>query len=1126
MSGSSERPDQHSPLPDQDQRDLILNVLDRNMLVEAAAGTGKTTSMACRMVALLGTGTCADIAAMAAVTFTRKAAAELKARFRVSLEKAVREAEGDRRERLHAALERIDQCYVGTIHSFCARLLRERPIEAGIDLAFQEIEEDADNELRQEAWSEFISIILVDDPDGILTGLEEVGIEPRDLADAFQAFCSYPDIDEWPLPRRGNEPAGLEETGRELERYLAHLERLLPELPSLPGKTDTLVPAIYGILRAHPHYDNLADPRQLAELLRKFDAEVKVVKTAWDDADRATGELDRWREFRESVAAPFLISWREFCYEPVIRAMFGARAIYDALRLERGYLNYQDLLMKAAALLRENPHVRRYLGERFTHLLIDEFQDTDPIQAEVLFLLADEDTETSGRDWRKSVPRPGSLFLVGDPKQSIYRFRRADIVTYNRVKEKIIAPDSTGQPGLPVRLSTNFRTIPAIIDWVNGVFGPKAEDEDESAACRFPATSTEQSPDYVALEYGRPAASEAEFCGVFRLDIPADRAPGDKAYGKLENAMEYEADLIARAIRRAVNRKMTIPRSSGDDPAGYSDFMIIARRTKKLDVYARKLQQYGIPHEVAGGSSLSKLEELRLFYKCLRAVVRTDDPVALVATLRSELFGLSDVQLFRFKKAGGSFSFYSTVPESLEEADREAFGGAFTKLRDYASLLSQLPALPALERIAADLGLLVLAASRPGGDVEAGSLVKAIEILRAAREGTWSTAQLIEILGELTEGGQDSDSLSVLSREKPLVRVLNLHKAKGLEAPVVFLAEPAGGTVWPAELHIDRTGEKTKGYVLFSRKTGEWSSEPLAQPAEWEDLASREAAFLAAENLRLLYVAATRAGSALIVTQRSKGGASRNPWNVFDPFIPSDRQIENPGPQEPEEKKAIVIGSTDPSEAETRMAERMELCHTPTYEARAAKEYALEPGPAETVEPSPEPITSGAAIGQSEHGFEWGSVIHALLDLVAKDPEADLIRAAEVLLPEYELDPSLARDAAEVAVSVTQSAIWLRARGSELCLTEAPFVIQLKQDGLPTILRGAIDMAFREGDGWVLVDYKTDNLSGSSAESLARKYAPQLLLYRQAWEECTGEFVAEVGFYFTNNSSYVQIPVE
>ena len=222
----------HTP-PDQDERNLITRELDKTILVEAAAGTGKTTAMIARMVALLAAGKCRTDT-LAAVTFTRKATAELRARFQIDLEKAAREAQGEAHDRLETAVATVEQCFIGTIHSFCARLLRERPVEAGVDMGFQELDDVVDARLRQQAWEAYIAELLATD-DPILSELEELGIEIRVLGPTFIKLCDYPDVQQWPaekVPLPDLAPA------REaLAQYLRHVRELLPNLPSDPATT-------------------------------------------------------------------------------------------------------------------------------------------------------------------------------------------------------------------------------------------------------------------------------------------------------------------------------------------------------------------------------------------------------------------------------------------------------------------------------------------------------------------------------------------------------------------------------------------------------------------------------------------------------------------------------------------------------------------------------------------------------------------------------------------------------------------------------------------------------------------------------------------------------------------------
>jgi ATP-dependent helicase/nuclease subunit A len=843
--------------------------------------------------------------------------------------------------------------------------------------------------------------------------------------------------------------------------------------------------------------------------------------------EEAKAEKENWDDFRTNIAAPLLRTWRVHRYTPLMQVLFAAREVYDRMRHERGWLNFQDLLMRAAALLRSKPHVRRYFNQRFTYILVDEFQDTDPIQAEVMLLLTAADPDEP--DWHRCIPRPGSLFVVGDPKQSIYRFRRADIVTYNEVKEIIVGSgcgDGSKGGGLLVRLSANFRTTSTLIDWVNGVFQPEPGDAGEvpGPMLRFPAQETEASPAYVKLLPGRTDGNAGDLAGLRILYVDDD-------YSRIDDAVAWEADLISRTIRHALDQGVTITRTAQElergvpETASPRDFMIITRNRKHLSLYARMLQAYGIPHRVTGGAALNEVEELKLLHSCLRAVVRPDDPVALVAVLRSELFGVSDAALYAFKQAGGRFSYRAAVPEGLEPEDAEAIADAFAHLGQAGRLLSHLPPLAALERISSDLGLPVLSATHPGGDVQAGSLAKALEVLRRLQSEVWTTSQLVEYLGTLVDQEETFDGISARSGEPPAVRVMNLHKVKGLEAPVVFLAAPAGEWDHGVELHIDRSGPRILGYMGIRGETGSFGSAPLlACPAGWDDASELEKHFLDAEALRLRYVAATRAGSALIVTQRTSDGKNRrNPWKYFLTHLSCKPELPDPGKQEAPVIQRVSLSLQEVEEARDGILERLAHSQTPTYDARAAKKYALA-HPLE--DPAAQPVEVAATTmvtSEGEHGVEWGTVIHLLLEAAAREPGADLEKLAAAALPESGLDAGLAPAAAELVRGVLDSPIWQRSLQAERRLSEVPFYYLLDEDNdgppVPVLLRGSIDLAFREDSGWVLVDYKTDIVNAGNEAALVHRYAPQLRLYARAWEACTGEPIKEMLLYFVRGGS-------
>lgn len=1129
-------------LEDQRDRDQIYSALDRNLLVEAAAGTGKTTCMVGRMAALLSAG-CCTINTLAAVTFTRKAAAQLRERFQTALAQAAAHARGPHHTQLEKARARVEQCFIGTIHAFCGRLLRERPVEAGISPDFEELDENQDYQLRIRAWSEYAARLFAHDPDGRLAQLNQRGLQLSQLEKGFLEFCNYPDVAGWP---RAEAPlVRVASAGKALQTYLEYLRAVLAAMPADP-KSGSLLSENRRAVRMARHHD-LNDPAQLIQVLGLFRKDdppsmnrelMRCVEKSKQDELRR-----KWREFSLDYAMPALEEWRRHCYQPVIDVYEEARSFYDQLRQTRHQLNYQDLLMKAAALLKTYPKVRAYFHQRFTHLLVDEFQDTDPIQAEVLLLLtATDERET---DWRKCRPHPGALFVVGDPKQSIYRFRRADIVTYNTVKE--IIHISGGQV---LKLSANFRATPSIVHWVNQVFQP-----------RFGQFEGTVSPAYVALQPSRCEGGAGKLCGVWVLRVNEEHSTRN------DDAVAYDAEFIAKTIRRALDEKATVTRSHRELEAGIppeaqpDDFLLITYNKKHLSLYAQKLQEYGIPHQVTGGSALNETRELRLLHLCLLALAQPDNPVVLVAALRSELFGFSDRALYAYKKAGGKFNWHEPAPSSCPQAERVLFEQAFAQLQRHADWLRRMSTAAAMGKIIADLGLVVLAAAGPGGDVQAGSIYKGLELLRQAQTHAWCLADLVDYLGRIVENVEPHDSLSARAQQPPAVRVMNLHKAKGLEAPVVFLANPTGKAKHEVALHISREAQTIRGYLAVSDK-----GRLLATPENWEAWQSQEEQFLAAERERLYYVAATRAESCLIISQREhKKNAQYNPWEVFyenlkeAPVMPDPSSgVLDLSPLVGERKK----GGPSPDDHQT-VAHLLSEFHTfasdlkcrreqvlsPTYEAQRAKEYSLSQSPAhvesgwmssleETGETPVMPPPEG------EHGCEWGIVVHQLLQVAMtqakpdfmvkageagtkeKPPSADALKQLACgLLVEHGFGPERAAEALALVEAVYASPIWQRALASKRWLTETPFqyLMEKRDINVPTILRGAIDLVFQEEDGWVIVDYKTDRVTPASTAALVQKYAPQLALYAEAFQDLTGGKIKETGLYFTDISKYIQV---
>ena len=584
--------------------------------------------------------------------------------------------------------------------------------------------------------------------------------------------------------------------------------------------------------------------------------------------------------------------------------------------------------------------------------------------------------------------------------------------------------------------------------------------------------------------------------------------------------LEYETSLIAAWIRRAVDQGISLPRTRAeldrgvDRAARPGDFMIIAPLRKNLSLHASALAGVGIESQVVGGTTVNELETLGLLRLCLRAVLRPHDPLALAALLRGRLFGFSDPQLHAFRKAGGDFDFRTGPPQGLDQETAELFGSAFERLQRYATWFRRLPPLAALERMAADLGLPALAGSGPQGEIRAGSLAKGIEHLRERQRGAWSAAFLLDSLEELVKQNPRMDGISAVWPAEPGVRIMNLHQAKGLEAPVVFLADPTGGNGnHPVSVHIDRSGPESLGYLSLTQKNG-YQHRVLAQPPGWEEKEAREAKFAQAEEERLLYVAATRAGSGLFISQReSSPGANR--WRPFEKFLGGAPELEPPALAEPEtEPGPGPARELDPAQAAQELeqiGERWARAVRPSYRSGAAKEVSM--GLVDW---------SGREGGR---GKEWGSVIHNLLEAALNDPEADLGPLAVSFLGDQELDLDLAPQALDQVKRVMESGIWKRALGSPERLAEASFetLLDLEGEELPVHVRGAIDLVFAEGPGWVIVDYKTDAVGPGGAGAILEKYHPQLEIYARAWRLLSGREVVEKGVLLVGTGDYLTL---
>jgi ATP-dependent helicase/nuclease subunit A len=1068
-------------LPDDKARKRVVDDLDRSLIVEGGAGSGKTRSLTDRMLAIIRSGR-TTVFNMAAVTFTRKAAAELRERFQIELEKALRSKDLTPSEKqcLQNALGNLEHCFVGTIHSFCARLLRERPVEARIAPDFQEIEDAEEDSLRTEFWNQYVERLRQSE-DPALQRLEALDVSPADLYSALSRIARYPDVKVVPQPRAKPDVSAAR---RALDELLEYARAALPREEPESGWDGVQSLFRYLLrLRSLPGWDD--DRRFLRAIARfeKSDAE-KVTQNRWSSRETALDACQRSIAYRDQHAIPALKAWREYRHAELLSVLLPAAEEYEAYRLRRGQLDFQDLLMQAAKLLREHPEVRRDFTERYACLLVDEYQDTDPVQAEVMFLLAAGDP--TEKDWTRCHPRPGSLFVVGDPKQSIYRFRRADIDTYTRTHELMGGKDAE------VRLTTNFRTTPTIGKFVNETFQPELP----SVASRYQAA-------FAPVEAVRPDPKALH--GVFKLSTPKqDR-------NSAERIVAADAEVMASWIAWACKGKLRVPCSeeeaATDRPAQYGDFMIIPWYTKHLAAYGRALERKGIPFEMTGAGSLADSREFKEVVKLLRCVGDPDDEVRLVAALRGLCFGIDDETLFRFRQAGGRFSFLADHEGTHFDGD-DGLHAALTTLKQYWQWAHAMPAEVALEKILEHSGLLPLAVSASMGESAAGSLLKAVEGVRnASVEGQTSFFEAIDLLEKLAEGSEEG---SLLPGRANAVRLLNLHKAKGMEAPVVFLADPTGEKTHDPEEHIDRLVTPARGHFLITCPRGEWGTEIIAQPPGWESIAQEEERYQQAEKTRLLYVAATRAKNILVIS-RYDAKPEISPWSFFEPWLAPIGEL--PQAVVPDQARPKLRASDLRFEKQRRGIEKAK---TAVAEHSFARETVTS-----MAKDAPQPPRTLTGDGMS-----WGSSVHRVLHAATGGLGVEPLRLlSRNILVDEGRSPDECDRLVTLVESVLASPFWARVRKTKRCLTEVPFGLPVTATaGCPTtVLRGVADLVFQEKDGWVIVDYKTDTIGEAGVEPFVRAYEPQVRAYAKHWTQLTGESAKSCYLFFTDKMAAVEL---
>jgi len=1051
------------PLPDQADRERAERELGCNFAVEAGAGSGKTTIIVRRVCAMVEAGE--SLEGLAAVTFTRAAAGELRGRMVTALDVMRRAAlaSGDavRAARFAAAQLQLDAAYVGTIHGFCARLLRERPVEARLDPDFREIE--------GAAWSAWTASWLREWRDAreaegsaALGQLRLLRVSDATLSDAFATMVNESDVQFDavcpPLP-------SMAETDTAFEAALRAIDDLL--LPHLPAEApasgrDGLQKTVLRVRAAAARARAATEPseRHLAQLL-VLD---RLVPEEWSPAvsgvsmveriARGLGDITakRWgsghtKKQLEALQAQVAERCRPAVqlgqvlhahrHALAMQVLQEAREAFADARRQSGRLGFADLLMRAAALLRTQPEARAALGRRFTRLIVDEFQDTDPVQAELCFLLAaPEDPET---DWRRVTLLPGRLFVVGDPKQSIYRFRRADLAVYRQACDRIVA---TG--GAQLRFTANFRSVASIGAFVDAHFRR-------------------------TFDPARPGASgqQADFA---ELNTVHPDVPGAGAWlriheitGRTVQAVGPDVEDSAAAIAACVG--------TGADRTTPAEVMVLAPRHADVRHAARALAAAGVPVAVDGLDDADAPELLELLV-LVEALLAPMDEARVAAALQGPVAGASLAELFAAREVQARFTLVE-APDALPEGTVRQ---GLQQLHVWWQLAAVLPADLLLARILDETGLLVWSASGALGASRVGRLLALLDQVRA-------DGRSLALARELLLARHERDVLAsrTLAGAAGAVRVMTVHGAKGLEAEVVHVVGPSAPTeVYRAPgVIVRRSADAASVGVVPLRQ----ERALIGAPESWDALLEADVPHVADERDRLRYVAVTRAKHQLRLSVLRK--TLKHEVKFLDTFAsPFLEELSDPARALAPSvliaaKPSILNGVAVPAHLLD-----MTSAFAVTTVTRRTGVDAEEGGGVDleaTLEADVLQAEVAAAPGEAGQALAWGRCVHRGIEGLLRgrtgaglDLYLDAVVAEEFALLTAAERADKRGQLARAMAAAQRTPEWARLAAAPHAAAElGVMALDVGDDGTPIVEVGVVDAACCDAEGWLVVDWKT-----------------------------------------------------
>ena len=998
-----------------------------NHLIEAGAGAGKTETLVNRIANQL-TNTPCKSENIAVITFTNKATEEMRSRLDKLLH-ARRSSVSDpeEKQRLDNLIRDAGRMQISTIHSFCKTMLESLPFESGLgtEMTFLEDETSACKAFWEQQYRENRSLF---------TPMEALYVNCRHLAAAFAELCA---IGDGTIIYVSESSSEITTRKQNLVKLMTNLHQSLPQKLNVCTQAQELLDSNVQQLLSMSLQDFTADDEnsfRLAALvsmlkhpLKKYGSEafLDLVKAKKDTKNATLKEqwkaiLDEWNKAKANAET----AAKELLHSRCMPIMLKLVQEYQQEKRKQHLVSSRDLLIFTRDMLRDNQEARKILHDRYRVLYVDEFQDTDSIQAQILFYLTTDEKDFN-KDWKQCKPAPGSLFLVGDPKQAIYRFCGADIDVYKEVEN--LFRKNNNEIGQIEHLKLNFRSAEEICKLSKNAFGtgnpPTPIDETNTV-------TTQLDGNYYQASFADMKSKKGSSTLARTLRYEPMQGSHINPEPIADEKKANDAHRIAVFIKKMVDDQVQV----GVDAhtVTYKDFLILPPGKEAVTFYATHLIAEGIPVNITGKQVFNEIEPIHRLLIHLQSLASPGNDFALGRVLVL-CYGVKLPAIRRFMQQAKIrnissalssdkidalwLAFSAANPQDSEVLDLCAILRELNQLRDMAQTA---PALAVIEKLL-DGGYNIWedCNDQTRRRREYAYVQQFLQLLR--RAPTHNLSALAAIAEEY--GEREVEHELSLVENTDAVRIMNVHKSKGLEGEIVIL--PYANTKAHSPTHHTRraaAGERHE-YCLYTKK-GKAAASVFAQPLNWEIAPTggippkeREKRYQEAERIRLLYVAATRAKSMLLVCdQDNKNNGYWKPIALACDAMRGDDPAY--GPQFkcllsafalPAAQNSTPSAATLPQAVDTHLIEA-NLKHLAQAHLSQAQ-YTIAPsrldhqsrtatkrkdrdddtqptGPQSDAADISAPDTAEAE-KFSPHGPDWGTIVHRIMELAVRTGKFD-----------------------------------------------------------------------------------------------------------------------------------------